>query len=277
MRIAHTVQELRAARASLHNVGFVPTMGALHQGHRSLLARARAESTSLVASLFVNPLQFAPGEDLDRYPRTFDNDCAMLAERVDLLFAPSVQVMLPTGAVTLVDVPGIADRLDGASRPGHFRGVATIVAKLFHLVQPVRAYFGQKDAAQLAVLRRMVQDLNFPVELLACPTVRDPDGLALSSRNRYLSTGQRQSALALPQALHKVCQRIAVGERRAEVLIEAVLPTLAPVRLDYLQIVDPDALTPVEYAIPGSLVAVAAWVGDTRLIDNFIVDQPAHQ
>jgi pantoate--beta-alanine ligase len=256
-------------------VGFVATMGALHEGHLSLVRRARAECGVVVASIFVNPLQFGPEEDLTRYPRTFEEDCRRLeAEGVEVLFAPEAREMYPEGAVTTVTVAGVGDRLDGASRPGHFAGVATVVAKLFHVVGRCRAYFGQKDAAQVAVLRRMVKDLNFDVELVVCAIVRDKDGLALSSRNRYLNAVERENALVLHRVLRQMEERIAAGERRSAVLIEEtkqVLDAVAGVRVDYLAVVDAGTLLPIEIAETDALVAIAAWVGSTRLIDNFLV------
>ena len=271
-RMQQVCRELRADGSSL---GFVPTMGALHQGHLSLVRRARAECDAVVASIFVNPLQFAPGEDLARYPRTFEQDCAQLeAEGVVALFAPGVEEMYPAAATTAVTVAEVGDRLDGVSRPGHFTGVATVVAKLFHIVGRCRAYFGQKDAAQLAVLRRMVADLNFDLELVACPIVRDADGLALSSRNRYLSGEERRQALVLRRALLAIERQIAEGERSSEMLLRSgigVLQTESGVRLDYLAIVDADTLLPVAKAEQGALIAVAAYVGSTRLIDNVLV------
>jgi pantoate--beta-alanine ligase len=238
------------------------------------MERARRENPLVAASIFVNPLQFGPNEDLAKYPRTFADDCAQLERAgVDLLFAPTPEEMYASAAATTVDPGAIATRLDGASRPGHFLGVATVVAKLFHIVQPEHAYFGQKDAAQLAVLRQMVRDLNFPVELIACPIVRDSDGLALSSRNRYLSPEERTQALLLSRTLDAVAERIAAGERNAGTLIaagQALLRQHPEVALDYLALVDPDTLLPVSEAVPGTLVALAAKVGTTRLIDNFL-------
>jgi pantoate--beta-alanine ligase len=279
MRIVKSIVEMqrvcRELRARGSKLGFVPTMGALHEGHLSLVRHAHAECDVVVASIFVNPLQFAPGEDFARYPRTFEEDCRMLeAEGVDVLFAPATAEMYPEGAVTTVIVAGIGDRLDGASRPGHFTGVATVVAKLFHLVNPDRAYFGQKDAAQLAVLRQMVRDLNFDVELVGCPIVRDEDGLALSSRNKYLSAKEREDALVLHAALLRMEEMIAQGERQSVTLVRSgmeILQSVAGVRVDYLVIVDANSLQPVTTAAKGSLVAVAAYVGETRLIDNFLV------
>ena len=279
MQIINTVSAMQSFCRELRMrgdvVGFVPTMGALHEGHLSLVLRAKAECDVVTASIFVNPLQFAPGEDLARYPRTFKEDCKLLeAEGVEVLFAPEAAEMYPDGAVTTVTVAGVGDRLDGASRPGHFTGVATVVAKLFNVVRPDRAYFGQKDAAQLAVIRQMVRDLNFDVELVGCPIVRDADGLALSSRNRYLSATERQEALVLNAALSRMKQMIAEGERDSATLIRGGMEafrTVTGVRVDYLSVVDASTLLPVTSAHSGTLVAIAAYVGNTRLIDNFLV------
>jgi pantoate--beta-alanine ligase len=277
MQIVKNVSEMQKLCRDLGAssvLGLVPTMGALHEGHLSLVRRARIECDAVVASIFVNPLQFAPGEDLAKYPRTFEQDAAQLeAEGVTALFAPDAEQMYPTGAVTTITVAGIGDRLDGASRPGHFTGVATVVAKLFHIVAPQRAYFGQKDAAQLAVLRQMVRDLNFGIELVACPIVRDPDGLALSSRNRYISPTERKQALVLRRTLRTIEDEIARGQRDSKALLRAgmeILDAEAGVRVDYLTIVDPDSLLPEPSAGAGALVAVAAYVGETRLIDNIL-------
>jgi pantoate--beta-alanine ligase len=278
VRIIDTVAEMQSVcyklRIRSSTLGFVPTMGALHEGHLSLVRRARSECETVVASIFVNPLQFAPGEDFAKYPRTFEEDCKSLeAEKVDILFAPNAAEMYPDGSVTTVTVPGIGDRLDGASRPGHFTGVATVVAKLFHVVAPTRAYFGQKDAAQLAVLRQMVQDLNFDVELVGCAIVRDTDGLALSSRNKYLGAAEREQALVLHRTLLRLERMIAQGERQSITLVQAGMETLgaAGIQVDYLAIVDANTLLPVTFVETGALVAVAASVGSTRLIDNFLV------
>src|ERR1700742_3426713 len=209
MQVLAAVREMRAAcravRKSGQSLALVPTMGALHTGHIALVRAALAQCDVVAASIFVNPTQFGPNEDFSKYPRTFEKDCALLeAEGVALIFAPQPEEMYPEGASTFIDVEGVGDRLDGRSRPGHFRGVATVVAKLFHIVGPDKAFFGQKDAAQVAVLRGMVRDLNFPLDLVVCPTVREPDGLALSSRNRYLSAEERSRALILSQTLNVV-------------------------------------------------------------------------
>jgi pantoate--beta-alanine ligase len=278
MQVIRTVLEMQSATGKAGRSGFlglVPTMGALHEGHLSLVRRARAENDAVAATIFVNPLQFGANEDLDRYPRTFEADCELFErEDVDLLFAPSVVEMYGAGAATIVDPGPIAHRLDGASRPGHFVGVATVVAKLFHIATADRAYFGQKDAAQLAVIRQVVRDLNFPVEVVGCPIVRDADGLALSSRNRYLSPAERKRALALPRALEAIRNRAEVGERTPAVLLKTGLDVVAAevgVELDYLAAVDAQTLLPVDAAVPGTLVAIAARVGATRLIDNMQV------
>jgi pantoate--beta-alanine ligase len=279
MKILRTVREMQQACRNLRRtqtLGLVPTMGALHDGHLSLVRRALAECDAAAATIFVNPTQFAPGEDYLTYPRTFDEDCAKLEDAgTTLLFAPTPEEMYPSGATTFVEVPGVGDRLDGASRPGHFRGVATVVAKLFHIAGPDRAYFGQKDAAQIAVLRAMVRDLNFPVRLVACPIVREKDGLAMSSRNRNLSPENRRRALILHRALHVVCELLEAGETNADALRAALLETFASdenVRLDYAAVVDPSTLLPVEDTAQGALIAVAAWIGSTRLIDNILTE-----
>ena len=250
-------------------------MGALHEGHLSLVRAARAASDVVAASIFVNPTQFGPNEDLAKYPRSFERDCELLNhERVDFVFAPSVEEMYPAGAVTWVTVEDLSGKLDGRSRPGHFRGVTTIVSKLFHIVEPDQAFFGQKDAAQVAVIRRMVRDLNLPVEIVVCPIVREPDGLAMSSRNAYLSLEQRQQALLLHRSLILVEQMVSAGERNASRLIAAAREEFSrefAVRLDYFEVVNPETLDPVGDVTEGALIAVAAYVGSTRLIDNTVI------
>jgi pantoate--beta-alanine ligase len=250
-------------------------MGALHAGHISLVRAGRAQCDAVAASIFVNPTQFGPNEDFAKYPRTFEQDCALLEqEGVALVFAPQPEEMYPAGTSTIVDVEGVGDRLDGASRPGHFRGVATVVAKLFQIAAPDKAFFGQKDAAQVAVLRRMVRDLDFDLQLIVCPTVREPDGLALSSRNRYLSPEERKRALVLSKALNTISAAYRDGEKNVARLLEAGRSAIAAepeVRTDYLEIVDWDTLLPLTEARAGALVAIAAHVGSTRLIDNTIL------
>jgi len=279
MQILTTVRGMQQACRNLrrtNTLGLVPTMGALHDGHLSLVRRALAECDAAAATIFVNPMQFAAGEDYETYPRTFEEDCAKLeAAGTTLLFAPTPEEMYSSGATTFVEVPGVGDRLDGASRPGHFRGVATIVAKLFHIAGPDRAYFGQKDAAQIAVLRAMIRDLNFPVRLVACPIVRERDGLAMSSRNRNLTPENRRRSLILHRALQSACELLEAGETSADILRSALLETFASeenVRLDYAAVVDPATLLPVEDTAQGALIAVAAWVGPTRLIDNILTE-----
>jgi pantoate--beta-alanine ligase len=277
--VYNTIEEMRgacrAARRGGKRLGFVPTMGALHEGHLSLVRVARASCDVVAASIFVNPLQFGPTEDLAKYPRSFERDRELLEkEGVALLFAPSVEEMYPAESTTWVTVEGLSDKLDGRSRPGHFRGVTTVVAKLFHVVEPEAAFFGQKDAAQVAIIRRMVRDLNFGVEIVACPIVREADGLAMSSRNAYLDPDQRKQALVLHRSLERVKSMWDLGERLAWKLVAAGREEVGrekSVRLDYFEIVDPDNLESVEMATSGVLAAVAAFVGTTRLIDNILL------
>jgi pantoate--beta-alanine ligase len=279
MEILRTVAELRRwsrkERSGGRTIGLVPTMGALHAGHASLMRAAASECGAVAVSIFVNPTQFGPNEDFARYPRTFAADCALAeAAGTSVVFAPAVEELYPAGAATFVEVEGLSNRLDGQSRPGHFRGVATVVAKLLIAAEPDRAYFGQKDAAQVAVLRRMVADLRLAAEIVVCPIVREADGLALSSRNVYLSAEERRQALVLSRVVWLVEAMAAGGERSAGVLIEAARRAFASepgVRVDYVELVDWATLEPVETAVPGSLFAVAAWVGATRLIDNAIL------
>src|SRR5208337_3829643 len=268
----------RALRRAGKRLGFVPTMGALHEGHLSLVRAAQARCDAVAASIFVNPTQFGPTEDLSKYPRQFDRDCRLLEEEgVEILFAPPVEEIYPNSnhQVSWVVVEGLSEKLDGRSRPGHFRGVTTVVSKLFHIIEPEAAFFGQKDAAQLAVIRRMVRDLNFPAEIVACPIVREPDGLAMSSRNAYLNREERSRALVLQRSLQDVGQQFQAGERIAAKLIFAGKQVIARepgVVLDYFEIVDPDTLDRVERISQETLVAVAAYVGTTRLIDNIVLE-----
>lgn len=279
MKIARTILEARefgqAARKSGKHLGFVPTMGALHEGHLSLVRAVRAKSDAVVASIFVNPTQFGPNEDFARYPRNLDRDCELLErEGVDLVFAPSVEEMYPRTSVTWVEVEGLSERLCGKSRPGHFRGVTTVVAKLFHIIEPSTAFFGQKDAAQVAIIRRMVRDLNFPVAIEVCPIVREADGLALSSRNAYLSADERNSGLLLYRSLMKVKRLFDEGERDSTRLISAAQKEFAAepgIQLDYFEIVNPDNLEAQPVISDRVLVAVAGFAGKTRLIDNLLL------
>ena len=265
----------KEARRAGKRIGFVPTMGALHQGHLSLVRTARAQADVVIASVFVNPLQFGPTEDFSKYPRDVEKDSAMLAaEKTDYLFLPSVEEMYPPGGTTWVNVEGLSEKLDGHSRPGHFRGVTTVVAKLFNIVQPDFAFLGQKDAAQVAIVNKMVRDLNFDVRIVVCPIVREADGLAMSSRNAYLNPEQRKRALVLYRALMRVQTLADRGESnsaRLKVAGQQVLAEESAVRLDYFEIVDRDTLDPVPDISGGALVAVAAYVGSTRLIDNIVL------
>lgn len=279
MRRVTTVAELRqaiqAARQSGKRIGFVPTMGYLHAGHRALMTTARAETDFVVVSIFVNPMQFGPNEDLARYPRDLERDTA-LCESVpaDLLFHPGVEEVYPDGFQTKVTIGGVTEGLCGASRPGHFDGVATVVAKLFNMVQPDVAFFGQKDAQQVAVIQRLVRDLNIPVTIRPVPTVREPDGLALSSRNTYLSAAEREAALVLSRTLFWAEALVKSGERDLEALQAAMVERIAAeplARIDYVSIVDPVTLQPVARLDGSALAALAVRVGATRLIDNLLL------
>jgi pantoate--beta-alanine ligase len=263
----------RRWRAQGRSIGLVPTMGALHAGHLSLVARARLENQVVVVSAFVNPLQFGAGEDYQRYPRDPEGDARMLAEaRVDAVYSPPAEAMYPPDASTRVRVAGVAEPLEGTARPGHFEGVATVVTKLLNAAEPDRAYFGQKDAQQVAVVRRLVQDLDLPVEIQACPTVREPDGLALSSRNKYLNPAERLAATSLSAALGLASQAFAAGERapeRLRAVLRARLDEESLARTDYAEVVDPDT-----FRAPGRLAVLAVWIGKTRLIDNHDLSKP---
>ena len=284
VKICATIPEARFAgrdvRSGRKRLGLVPTMGALHEGHLSLVRAAKAECDAVAVSIFVNPAQFGPTEDLSKYPRQFERDCQLLEkEGIDILFAPPVQEIYPSGttggAVTWVTVDGLSDKLDGRTRPGHFRGVTTIVAKLFNIIEPAAAFFGQKDAAQLAVIRRMVVDLNFPIEIIAGAIVREPDGLAMSSRNAYLNQQERGRALLLLRSLQRAREQFDAGERIAVELISVgkkVFVGEPGVALDYFELVDPDTLDAVERVSKKTLIAVAAYIGSTRLIDNVLVE-----
>lgn len=278
--VAKTVEETRRAvqqgRAARQTVGLVPTMGALHEGHVSLIRAARRETGFVVVSIFVNPTQFGPKEDFARYPRPLERDLGICAaEGVDLVFHPDVNVMYPPGFTTYVEVHRLQDVLCGASRPGHFRGVATVVLKLFNIVAPDVAYFGQKDAQQARLLQQMVEDLNVPVTMKICPTVREPDGLALSSRNQYLSPDERKQATVLYRTLEEIRRRVAAGERDAASLAgvaQDMIGRTPGARLDYVGLVDWQTLQPVDRLQGKVLAALAVFFGTTRLIDNVVVD-----
>ncbi|MFP4173220.1 MAG: pantoate--beta-alanine ligase [Candidatus Hydrogenedentota bacterium] len=275
MNVLETAEAMRSwsweHRNARQAVGFVPTMGALHEGHASLIRRSVADCDVTVISIFVNPVQFGPNEDYERYPRTFEADKGMADELgVDAIYAPDAQAMYPADYATYVDVLGpLTETLCGRSRPGHFRGVATVVAKLFNAVRPHRAYFGQKDAQQLAVIQRMTRDLDFGIEIVELPIVREADGLARSSRNQYLAPEERERALCIPRALEKGRALMTNGERSAETVRQAVRDALAEVdAVDYVELVDAETLEPLKEIQPPALLAVAARVGETRLIDN---------
>lgn len=280
MQVVTAEPELRAALADArragHSVEFVPTMGAFHEGHLSLVRRARRAGGLLVVSVFVNPTQFGPGEDFETYPRDLEADIdSAERERVDLVFAPSTDLMYPEGrARTTVQAGRLGEILEGEHRPGHFAGVATVCAELFNLVQPDRVYLGQKDAQQLAVLRQMVADLKFPLEIVACPTVREPDGLAMSSRNVRLDAGQRRAAPVLSEALHEMARLVQEGESDVAALLRRGRELIArqpAVRLQYLEIVDPQDFASLDRVAGEALAVVAARVGPVRLIDNVFV------
>ena len=273
MEFPATVREMRALRRAMAgDVGFVPTMGCLHEGHLSLVRAAAKRDEHVIVSIFVNPTQFGPGEDFERYPRDLERDLALLSnERVDVVFQPSVDEIYPEGESTYVEVADLTDALEGTHRPGHFRGVATVVAKLFHIVQPKRAYFGQKDGQQLVVMRRMVRDLAFDVEIVPAPTVREPDGLAMSSRNAYLSPKEREGALVLWLALRKAQELFLAGERDGARLREAMRAVIAReplARADYVSVADPETLRELERVESSALFSLAVRVGVVRLIDN---------
>jgi len=279
VQVMETIAEVRAAvhqaRAAGRRIGFVPTMGALHAGHISLMTQARVEGDFVVVSIFVNPTQFGPAEDFQRYPRPREADLQLCAHaQVDAVFYPDVETMYPPGHRTFVEVAGLSNTLEGAIRPGHFRGVATVVTKLFHIVQPDRAYFGLKDFQQFTLLRLMARELDLPVELVGCETIRDPDGMALSSRNVYLSPDQRQSGLALSRALRAAQTLVAEEVHDLDVLQRAMqreLDQTPGIEPDYAVIVDPDSLSPLTAVKPVMVALVAGRVGTTRLIDNQIL------
>ncbi|MFN7996117.1 MAG: pantoate--beta-alanine ligase [Bryobacteraceae bacterium] len=273
MRAVHTIAELRQIVARIERpVGLVPTMGALHEGHGRLMEEARGASASTVVSIFVNPIQFNQGEDYQRYPRTLETDLGFCEQRaVDFIFAPSADEMYPEPLMTFVEPGPVAEAMEGRFRPGHFRGVATVVLKLFQIVQPDRAWFGEKDAQQLAVVRRMVKDLDVPVEVVGVPTVREPDGLAMSSRNRHLSAEERAVAPRVYEALRAARDRIVSGDRSAEVVKAAALEVLSGhplLRVEYVEVAGLADMQPVENIDGPVCVAAAVWVGRTRLIDN---------
>ncbi|MCL4273609.1 MAG: pantoate--beta-alanine ligase [Anaerolineales bacterium] len=276
MRTVSPLSDLRAARLSLKGtVGLVPTMGYLHEGHLSLVRQAKAECDHVIVSIFVNPTQFGPKEDLSKYPRDLERDLELLSSLgVDLVWNPSAEVMYPSGYQTWVEVEALTNPLEGAMRPGHFKGVTTVVAKLFNATQPDKAYFGQKDAQQAAVIRRMAVDLNFPLEVIICPTVREADGLAMSSRNKYLNEAERQAATVLFRALSAAKGLFENGERDAEALrrmMKEVIEAESLAQMQYVSCADYDTLEELDTVKGKALLSMAVFVGKTRLIDNFVL------
>jgi pantoate--beta-alanine ligase len=281
MEIIRTIswmkETVRQARAENHVIGFIPTMGALHEGHLSLIRRARVDCSRVYASIFLNPTQFGPNEDLSRYPKTFESDVEKLtAAGVEVLFAPEINEIYPPGFRTYVNVEGLSERLEGRSRPGHFRGVATVVLKLFEIVQPQFAYFGRKDAQQVRILQQMAIDLNLNVEIVVCPIVREGEGLALSSRNTYLNSEERRAATVLQRALDEARRELGSGTRDAlqlQTAIRRVLSSEPLARVDYLEIVDAESFEPVSRIGARPVYALlAVFIGKTRLIDNLLIE-----
>jgi pantoate--beta-alanine ligase len=276
MKVIETIDEMRKNRRRLAEpVGFVPTMGYLHEGHLALVRRAREENGSVVASIFVNPTQFGPKEDFKSYPRDTERDLKMLKPLTDIVFMPSSTEMYPEGFDTWVEPGGVAERLEGAVRPGHFRGVNTVVAKLFNIVQPTRAYFGQKDAQQLAIIKKMVADLNMDLEIIACPTVREADGLAMSSRNVYLTAEQRRSATVLSKALALAQEMWGRGEKEAGTIrrhMAELIGKESSGEIDYISVASPETLKEMHRIKLPALVSLAVRFGKTRLIDNVVLE-----
>jgi pantoate--beta-alanine ligase len=280
VRAVHTIKELRdqiqAERKARRVIGLVPTMGALHLGHTQLIETARRDSDIVVVTIFVNPLQFGPNEDYGRYPRAYPQDLELCTRAgADVVFAPALEQMYPLPQLAFVEVTKIGDYLCGASRPGHFRGVATVVLKLFNIVNPHQAYFGEKDAQQLALIRRMAADLNMPVRIIGVPTVRESDGLALSSRNQYLNAEERQAAPLLYRALREAERRVREGETKASVIRETASEVLREsplVKVDYVEVVDPQEMQPIAVITAPVRIAAAVWLGSTRLIDNVLAE-----
>ena len=277
-KISKMQEESRKANIEGKTIALVPTMGYLHEGHLSLVRAAKKECDVVVVSIFVNPTQFGPGEDFEKYPRDIERDVKLLEkEGVDIVFNPSEEEMYPEGFSTFVEVTGpVTDSLCGRSRPGHFKGVTTVVSKLFDIVEPTKSYFGQKDAQQVAVIKHMVQDLDMPVEVRVMPIVREEDGLAMSSRNTYLSDKEREEALSLYEALRKSQEMVEAGELSADTIKEEVKDILRAeedIRIDYIEVVDADSMEQLEEVKDNTLVAVAAIVGKTRLIDNVLIER----
>ena len=286
MEIIRTIswmkETVRQARAENHVIGFIPTMGALHEGHLSLIRRARVDCSRVYASIFLNPTQFAPNEDLSRYPKTFESDVEKLtAAGVEVLFAPEINEIYPPGFRTYVNVEGLSERLEGRSRPGHFRGVASVVLKLFEIVQPQFAYFGRKDAQQVRILQQMATDLNLNVEIVVCPIVREGDGLALSSRNTYLNSEERRAATVLQRALDEARRELNAGTRDAlqlQTALRKILSNETLARVDYVEMVDAESFEPVSsIGARPAYALLAVFIGKTRLIDNLFIEPAAGQ
>jgi pantoate--beta-alanine ligase len=286
MEIIRTIswmkETVRQARAENHVIGFIPTMGALHEGHLSLIRRARVDCSRVYASIFLNPTQFGPNEDLSRYPKTFESDVEKLtAAGVEVLFAPEINEIYPPGFRTYVNIEGLSERLEGRSRPGHFRGVATVVLKLFEIVQPQFAYFGRKDAQQVRILQQMATDLNLNVEIVVCPIVREGDGLALSSRNTYLNSEERRAATVLQRALVEARRELNAGIRDAlqlQTALRKILSNETLARVDYVEMVDAESFEPVSSIGARPVYALlAVFIGKTRLIDNLFIEPAAGQ
>lgn len=276
MQIVSSLSDLRTARLSLDGkVGLVPTMGYLHEGHLSLVRQAKAENQHVIVTIFVNPTQFGPSEDLSKYPRDLERDLNLLRPLgVDVVWTPTAEIMYPPGYQTWVEVDALTKGLEGAMRPGHFKGVTTVVAKLFNATQPTKAYFGQKDAQQAAVIRRMVLDLNFPLEMVVCPTMREADGLAMSSRNKYLNEAERKAAPVLFRALSAAKEAYEAGERQASALREKMMDVLTAeplAKVQYVAFTDFDTLEEVELIQGKLLISMAVFFGKTRLIDNIVL------
>lgn len=282
MKVTKTIEETRQTISAWKmqglRIGLVPTMGYLHKGHESLISRAASENDKVAVSIFINPIQFGPAEDYAAYPRNIEHDRKVCRENgADLIFHPEVAELYPDGFCTHVNVDQLTEGLCGRSRPGHFQGVCTVVAKLFHIIQPDKAYFGQKDAQQLAVIRRMTRDMDMPIQIIGCPIVREEDGLALSSRNKYLSPEERMAARCLSVGLSKGRQCLLQGETNAAKVIEVIRTHIEReprARIEYIEMVDPDTMQPLERANAPLLCALAVFIGKTRLIDNMLLEEP---
>ncbi|MHB1154427.1 MAG: pantoate--beta-alanine ligase [Eubacteriales bacterium] len=281
MKVISAIKEVREIikewKSQSFTIGFVPTMGYLHNGHKSLIEKAKQENDKIAVSIFVNPMQFGPNEDFEKYPRNMKRDLQICSDAgADIIFTPSITEMYPTKNLVYIDVNELGDNLCGATRPGHFRGVCTVVAKLFNIITPDKAYFGQKDAQQLAIIKRMVQDLNFDMKIIACPIIREDDGLAISSRNSYLSLQERQAAVIISQSLESAKQILFKGERNAKTIRQFIIKKISSeplAKIDYINVVDAVTLKSVNNIVAPILVAAAVYIGKTRFIDNFFFEE----